>query len=369
MPVAGGAGCGMCTRHCACGTALALRGRTEGAQPGNAHNRAADVVDLTTAPDLTDRTDGADGVGDADELNPASRVGEAPGTATRARPAKEAYTVDCDGGLTRDDSSDEGEQLSFVSLNYDDADLRDLRVAFGLGSDVTKHLCSKEKRAASAASGSVDRAMHIMWEMMDTAAESVSRILVGEHQALFVSNWHSMMVGDQGVLGCVGMLLGLLKPGTAEHDILSAIVATGARESEICKKLVQNASGKRKLFKTIVGSGGSIPKKPKRTVQRCSNKIVEAAVSFIMDPHRTNMLSWGLKTVTVDGEVHEIPALSRQMSKASFFAEYLLEYPDAAGRLNETSFHVLLKTLTAKQDKSVNAVDYKISELVPGRNR
>ena len=154
MPVAGGAGCGMCTRHCACGTALALRGRTEGAQPGNAHNRAADVVDLTTAPDLTDRTDGADGVGDADELNPASRVGEAPGTATRARPAKGAYTVDCDGGLTRDDSSDEGEQLSFVSLNYDDADLRDLRVAFGLGSDVTKHLCSKEKRAASAASGS-----------------------------------------------------------------------------------------------------------------------------------------------------------------------------------------------------------------------
>ena len=148
MPVAGGAGCGMCTRHCACGTALALRGRTEGAQPGNAHNRAADVVDLTTAPDLTYRTDGADGVGDADELNPASRVGEAPGTATRARPAKGAYTVDCDGGLTRDDSSDEGEQLSFVSLNYDDADLRDLRVAFGLGSDVTKHLCSKEKRAA-----------------------------------------------------------------------------------------------------------------------------------------------------------------------------------------------------------------------------
>jgi hypothetical protein len=226
------------------------------------------------------------------------------------------------------------------------------------------NLPSKKKRTASVSANDSSVTVRVMHRAMDKAASAVAEILVGAEKDSFIKTWHETTAGNEDVLACIETLLGVLRRGSAEHDILSAVIATGARDSDACQNFVQNAASKRLLWNTIVNSGGEIPVKPKRTVKRCSDAVVESAVTFILDPTHTNMLSWGLKKLTVDGTTHEIPALSRRMSKASLWADHQIEHPDKRERLGEESFRVLMKSLSAKQDKSVNAVDYKISELV-----
>jgi hypothetical protein len=43
--------------------------------------------------------------------------------------------------------------------------------------------------------------------------------------------WHEITAGNVDVLACVETLLGVLRQGSAEHDILSAVLATGERDS------------------------------------------------------------------------------------------------------------------------------------------
>jgi hypothetical protein len=213
----GADGCGMCVRHCACGTDSPVRIRREGGQAGNTNNPYR--LNL-------------DGSGVSVDSGAAD---SAPGTATRPRRQNSAYAMD---SLTCSSDSEQDEpQLEFVPLMDESANLRDLRAAFGADPSLTSNLPSKKKRTASVSADDSSATVRIMHRAMDKAAGAVAEILVGAEKDSFIKTWHETTAGNEDVLAYIETLLGVLRRGSAEHDILSAVLATGERDSCACQNL------------------------------------------------------------------------------------------------------------------------------------
>ena len=342
---AGPSGCGRCQRHCNCAQVNVIAG-----------NQGLNIVDPIREFEASSDEEAAAAA------NPTMRR-----TRHRAGHVQMSYKE------SSDDEGSESESKPFTPLMHPGATLGDVTAAFGATNNMTDKNKSRAERTVNASGDGNIPAVREMRKTLDKAVDAVVKIMVGDDGAreVFIKKWHESRaeaVSDASCLMCCEQLLKVLPHMSPEYHIIASVVATCASKSQTCQKYVTSQTEKRKLFKAVVQTDGVVPKRPKKTVARVSTKIVEDAVDFIIRSDNIQMLSWGVKIVLLDGEKIEIPALSRKVSKSTMWKKYERAFPDKQQRVQKESFRIIVRTLTARQDKSIAAVDYKVSELVHGNH-
>ena len=344
---AGPSGCGRCQRHCNCAQVNVIAG-----------NQGLNIVDPIREFEASSDEEAAAAA------NPTMR---------RTRHRGDRGHVQMSYKESSDDEGSESESKPFTPLMHPGATLGDVTAAFGATNNMTDKNKSRAERTVNASGDGNIPAVREMRKTLDKAVDAVVKIMVGDDGAreVFIKKWHESRaeaVSDASCLMCCEQLLKVLPHMSPEYHIIASVVATCASKSQTCQKYVTSQTEKRKLFKAVVQTDGVVPKRPKKTVARVSTKIVEDAVDFIIRSDNIQMLSWGVKIVLLDGEKIEIPALSRKVSKSTMWKKYERAFPDKQQRVQKESFRIIVRTLTARQDKSIAAVDYKVSELVHGNH-
>lgn len=104
-----------------------------------------------------------------------------------------------------------------------------------------------------------------------------------------------------------------------------------------------------------------------RTIKCYDTAVVKEAVSFILSTENVSYLSWGTKTLKINGTRHKIPAIIRKKTRMSMYNLYQNKYNTIGNnskRLGHTSFFKIAKALTAGDSQMRRAVDYVTGFLI-----
>lgn len=105
----------------------------------------------------------------------------------------------------------------------------------------------------------------------------------------------------------------------------------------------------------------------KRTYQRFNEQKVRDAVAFILNPENCIPLSWGRKTVRIEGCEYDIPSITRKRLPVNIWRSYVTfvdNTDQALGPLSRSAFLGLVDAITNGNDKALSAVDYVTGFLV-----
>ncbi len=123
------------------------------------------------------------------------------------------------------------------------------------------------------------------------------------------------------------------------------------------------ARKKRQCFKFMV-SERTMLKLPHRSSRNYDEKVVQNAVNFVMNDANVQRISWGAHTVTIDGEQRSFPDLIRKRTVRVIARDYVEHFPERKDRVGLTSFEKIVRSISYKDQKVVQAVDYVSGQLL-----
>ncbi|CAI9716287.1 Hypothetical predicted protein [Octopus vulgaris] len=100
-----------------------------------------------------------------------------------------------------------------------------------------------------------------------------------------------------------------------------------------------------------------------RSIIRYDRDQMEAAVEFVLSDANVYRISWGTKTFTINGEEIHLPKLIRKKNTTIMLRDYKETIPKNK-QLGSTSFRKIVKTLTTKDQKIKQSVDYESGVLM-----
>ena len=254
------------------------------------------------------------------------------------------------------------------SLTDEGARLSDLAKAFGWD----PHTFARQSFDPGGAQGP-EQAERRQFATLDRVAEVVAGLLQQQRGVTddLLERWHKHHTEgfEQRLKDSAIQALKATKPRSDEHRAIAAVVCQASpRESGSAvpgtKMQALRVKDGRAAFRELIAEKELSPL-PAITSPRVSDSTVDKLFDFITSSENVVMLSWGEKKVTVGGETHEVPALTRTRSIPTMYFDYKLTVPEV-DRVGETTFRRAVKAITARQQRSVQAVDYYVSELIHG---
>ena len=100
-----------------------------------------------------------------------------------------------------------------------------------------------------------------------------------------------------------------------------------------------------------------------RSLQRYNPAAVDVAIAFILSHENVSFLSWGTKSISVDGTVHTFPKIIRKRTKTRIFKCYET-VTSLEQRLPRCIFFRIVSILTHSDNQLRTAVDYVTTTLV-----
>eukprot|EP01047_Picozoa_sp_COSAG01_P043083 COSAG01_NODE_3805_length_5680_cov_7.949292_3_plen_692_part_00 len=336
--------CGYCMRHCTC---------TDSTQKRARHQRPAGIRPREH--------------GDRRESLTLGRAALAAITAEE-RPAGQAAAE----AVLR---YDEGADAPPIPLTHPDARLQDVAKCFGFNAPKAASLeqsgTAGGYRRPHAALSAEEKARR--FNALDTGADVISKIIDNQESTQLVADWHESRVhsiSESAETNCVANACLLLDrlPRTSEgNSLLSALLVQSVPREQLRQETnvhsVRRVADCKKVFNTVVQSGTITVQA--NTRQRVPDDVVKFLVEWVCSDDNVQLLSWGKKFVTTDKGRERVPCLSRKRPKAAMWRAYKRVCVGQNKRyVKKSSFFVVVKAITGKQEKSIKAVDYLVAELV-----
>jgi hypothetical protein len=207
---------------------------------------------------------------------------------------------------------------------------------------------------------------------LDSTSKIIAKIIDPSTPDELLDDWHRFngqltteTEEDQLVDNAI-LLLEKVGRNSEAKVVLGALLCKSLRLSTLRKlsasRYLHSSTQGRKDFDTIT-RGGKIPR---QFATRCRVKpeVIKALVKWILTDENVQLLSWGKKKARTDTGYREVTCVSRKKTKSQMWREYLRSHPNRAQRVGKTSFMLVAGEVTGKQQKSVKAVDYLVSELI-----
>lgn len=102
---------------------------------------------------------------------------------------------------------------------------------------------------------------------------------------------------------------------------------------------------------------GKIIIDPIRTLRSYEKSVVHTAVRFILNDNNVQRVSWGTRTIVVDGEEVVLPNLIRKKYITYMLRDYIENF-SANERIGNTSFYKITGTITHMDQHARTSVDY-----------
>lgn len=288
---------------------------------------------------------------------------------------------------TYDEEDIQNKRSAFSPLPSPHATVQDLEKAFGWFDGRVRHnMPSKELRTE------IERRQHIpkaRWTHMvgtiSRVVEVVSQILYPAEPLALREAYFAKVYSTESKKAKIGQE----KTQVHGEEILSMILEAERKssknsvESRILRALLsalprslmqelgeqslgaQGDSYRRAKEDLEVLLEGCPLEKKKRSLKRYDTEALEKAVQFIYSPSNIEILSWGTKTIKIDGEDYLIPSLCRKRNPKRIYEGYLPWCKkNGEAQLTRSAFLNILTELTGNETRIVRSVNYVTGFLV-----
>ena len=157
---------------------------------------------------------------------------------------------------------------------------------------------------------------------------------------------------------------------SVERRVSRALLTASLTRKEINNQISSNLnfqfnwkiySSARKDFKKLLD--GQPLEITTRTLQRYNPAAIDTAIDFILSHENVSFLSWGTKSLCVDGIVQTFPKIIRKRTKTRIFQAYE-SVISLEQRLSRCIFFRIVSILTHSDNQLRKAVDYVTTTLV-----
>eukprot|EP01043_Picozoa_sp_COSAG02_P071788 COSAG02_NODE_13263_length_1418_cov_1.216831_1_plen_414_part_10 len=270
------------------------------------------------------------------------------------------------------------QQLTYTDANIPltdgNATLENVATRFGFDPAKTSVLLRSGKAGGrQTAHAELNDGEHLRrFNALDSTSKIIAKIIDPEMPDLLLDDWHryngqltTSTEKDQLVDNAVA-LLEKIGANCESRVVLGALLCKSLRPKTLralsASRYLHSCKQGKDVFNTIIG-GGKIPRQF-ATVCRVNPPVIKELVGWVLTDENVQLLSWGQRTARTDSGRQQITCVSRKKSKSQLWRDYLRSHPVKKQRVGKTSFMLVVGEITGKQQKSVKAVDYLVSELI-----